>query len=85
MGLEDRYTTVAEALKAGGYRTWQIGKWHLDFPGKAVGPTAHGFDFAQDRPKGSKGHYLSEAAMKELNMETNSHPRRRTRRSGRIL
>lgn len=71
LGLEDRHTTIAEALKAGGYRTWQIGKWHLDFPGKPVGPTAHGFDFAQDRPPGSKGHYLSEKAMKELGLETN--------------
>ncbi len=71
LGLEDHYTTVAEALKVGGYRTWQIGKWHLDFPGKAVGPTGHGFDFAQDRPAGSKGHYVSEKAMKELNLETN--------------
>ncbi|MEM9018708.1 MAG: sulfatase-like hydrolase/transferase, partial [Verrucomicrobiota bacterium] len=53
LGLEDHHTTLAEALKEGGYRTWQIGKWHLDFPGESVGPTGHGFEFAQDRPAGS--------------------------------
>ncbi|MEM0968053.1 MAG: sulfatase [Verrucomicrobiota bacterium] len=71
LGLEDRYITLAEALKAGGYRTWQIGKWHLDFPGQNVGPTAHGFDTAQDRPPGSKGHFLSDQARKELGLKTN--------------
>lgn len=71
LGLEDKYTTVAEALRDGGYRTWQIGKWHLDFPGDSVGPTAHGFDFSQDRPAGSKGHFLSDIATEALGLESN--------------
>ena len=45
--LEGRYTTIAEALNAGGYYTALIGKWHLaahntkhvDFD-----PLTHGFD-----------------------------------------
>jgi len=71
LGLKESYTTVAEALKVGGYRTWQIGKWHLDFPGSTVGPTGHGFDFARDRPEGSKGHFLSREAVEQLDLETN--------------
>ncbi|HYG74393.1 MAG TPA: sulfatase [Planctomycetota bacterium] len=34
--------TVAEVLKASGYATGHIGKWHL---GKDNGPELHGFDF----------------------------------------
>ena len=71
MGLEKSYTTVAEALKAEGYRTWHIGKWHLNFPKEPADPTQHGFDFSQDRPTGSKGHFLSEKAMKEIGTDSN--------------
>ncbi|MBT6769852.1 MAG: sulfatase-like hydrolase/transferase, partial [Opitutales bacterium] len=40
-GLEKDYTTIAEALKGGGYRTVHVGKWHLDFPDQPnQGPTA---------------------------------------------
>ncbi|HOS42912.1 MAG TPA: sulfatase-like hydrolase/transferase, partial [Armatimonadota bacterium] len=35
-------TTLAAALRAGGYRTWHVGKWHLGGPGHD--PQAHGFD-----------------------------------------
>ena len=35
-------TTMAEALKAGGYTTFFAGKWHLG--GKGSWPTDHGFD-----------------------------------------
>lgn len=35
-------TTLAEALKAGGYATFFAGKWHLG--GKGSWPTDHGFD-----------------------------------------
>lgn len=34
--------TLASALKAGGYATWHVGKWHLGGPGHS--PTDHGFE-----------------------------------------
>lgn len=48
--LEQRHTTLAEALRGNGYRTALIGKWHLsprsDDPAvlAAEAPTQHGFD-----------------------------------------
>jgi arylsulfatase A-like enzyme len=41
-GLPRTETTVAAALRDGGYRTWHVGKWHLGGPGHY--PTDHGFD-----------------------------------------
>ncbi len=43
--LNDRVVTIADQLRAGGYRTYLTGKWHL---GKAPAklPTAHGYDHA---------------------------------------
>jgi len=40
--LPAKITTVAEALKSGGYRTFFAGKWHIG--GEGSGPEAHGFD-----------------------------------------
>jgi arylsulfatase A-like enzyme len=34
--------SLARALKAGGYRTWHVGKWHLG--GREFWPDRHGFD-----------------------------------------
>ncbi|MBB01109.1 MAG: arylsulfatase [Planctomyces sp.] len=54
--LPESSTTVAELLKAGGYSTAHVGKWHLgglhvDERGKRLdtqpGPRQHGFDFYQ--------------------------------------
>jgi arylsulfatase A-like enzyme len=47
VGLPDREITLAEALKAQGYRTGMLGKWHLgDFPNHPeFNPTLHGFDY----------------------------------------
>jgi len=54
--LPESATTVAELLKAGGYGTAHVGKWHLgglhvDEQGKRLenqpGPREHGFDFYQ--------------------------------------
>ncbi len=36
-------TTIAETLKAAGYATWHLGKWHLGET-EASWPLAHGFD-----------------------------------------
>lgn len=56
--------TIAEALKAGGYKTAQIGKWHLDRkdPG-ATGydPVDHGFDRQVLKPA-AKGYFLTKPA-----------------------
>jgi len=42
-GLSDKEVTLAELLKARGYATACIGKWHLGFQQKFL-PTRHGFD-----------------------------------------
>lgn len=70
-GLETEYTTVAEALQSGGYRTIHVGKWHLNFPGEPVDPTKHGFDFSEDKPPGTKGYFLSKPTVKSLKKESN--------------
>lgn len=46
LGLHEAEITVAEALRAGGYRTGMVGKWHLgDFSHDArFNPLRHGFD-----------------------------------------
>ena len=46
IGMPDREITLAEALKAQGYRTAMFGKWHLgDFATRPeFNPLAHGFD-----------------------------------------
>lgn len=43
-GIPDSDITLAEALKAGGYRTSLIGKWHLGGLSK-FNPVHHGFDY----------------------------------------
>ncbi len=47
--IEDDVATIAERLKAGGYRTMMTGKWHLGHTPDAL-PSSHGFDrsFALD-------------------------------------
>lgn len=43
-----RETTIAERLKAAGYSTAHVGKWHLGLPGKKYDkptPDQHGFDY----------------------------------------
>ncbi|MEX0324002.1 MAG: sulfatase [Puniceicoccaceae bacterium] len=71
-GLEKSHTTIAEALKEGGYRTIHIGKWHMDFPNqKNQGPTAHGFDVTHDKPAGTRGYNISEKSMKALGLKSN--------------
>lgn len=48
MKLEARHTTLAEALRAEGYRTATVGKWHLEPTGEADEddyiPEKHGFE-----------------------------------------
>jgi arylsulfatase A len=46
VGLPQKEVTIAEAVKAQGYRTGMLGKWHLgDFATRPdFNPTSHGFD-----------------------------------------
>lgn len=48
MKLEHKYTSIPEALKAAGYKTAHVGKWHLLPAGEpdqdGFMPTRHGFD-----------------------------------------
>lgn len=57
--LEHSYTTIAEALAAGGYKTAHVGKWHLGE--KGFYPEDHGFEIniagsSAGSPKG--GYFL---------------------------
>ena len=45
LGLPSNETTIAEGLKAVGYHTAMVGKWHLGVgANKEYLPTKHGFD-----------------------------------------
>ncbi len=48
MKIEQRHTTIAEAMKAGGYHTAIVGKWHLEPTGEPdmddYTPEKHGFE-----------------------------------------
>lgn len=72
--LEHKYVTLAEALKAGGYRTAQVGKWHLAPRGDEADqyePVDHGFDRQIGRPPGTKGYFLSPETQREAGLESN--------------
>jgi arylsulfatase/uncharacterized sulfatase len=43
--LNNRVVTIAEQLRAGGYRTYLSGKWHLGYTPNTL-PTARGYDHA---------------------------------------
>ena len=70
--LEGRHVTIAEALQTSGYKTIQVGKWHLAPRGaqaKTGGPQQHGFDVAVDRPPGTRGYFLSKTSKKSRNAD----------------
>jgi len=63
MRLEE--VTIAEALKAAGYATAHVGKWHLEPRQPPAGhtvdqfkPTEHGFDVSVGKPNGTRGFFL---------------------------
>ena len=71
-GLKPELTTIAEAMKGGGYRTIHIGKWHLDFPEQGQqGPLTHGFDVSHDKPEGTRGYYISDKTARDLKLKSN--------------
>lgn len=62
--LKHDEVTMAEALGKGGYKTAQVGKWHLDHKGGKYtdyDPVSHGFDRAVPKPP-SKGYFLTKPA-----------------------
>jgi len=44
LGIPDQEVTIAEMLKAAGYKTTMIGKWHLGDSKDFMFPTSQGFD-----------------------------------------
>jgi arylsulfatase A-like enzyme len=60
-GLNERCATIAELLRAGGYRTYHVGKWHVGSVGKDNDDRNHpmnrGFDHA--RGTGGGGNYFA--------------------------
>ncbi|MGY8690872.1 MAG: sulfatase-like hydrolase/transferase, partial [Verrucomicrobiales bacterium] len=65
-GLLHEHKTIAEALKAKGYRTGMVGKWHLNRRGheKEDAPIKHGFDVEYQRPPGTRGYLLPKGSDK---------------------
>ncbi len=51
--LKPEKVTIAEALKAAGYRTGMFGKWHLGDRNPTTQPTGQGFDVAYFKTGGS--------------------------------
>ncbi|MBC8354057.1 MAG: sulfatase [Planctomycetes bacterium] len=67
-GLDHSYVTIAEALRDAGYKTAQIGKWHLNHAGRRAaeyGPSAHGFDVEIGKPQGMRGYQLKAGSISE--------------------
>lgn len=70
-GLETTERTLPELLRAVGYQTHHIGKWHLEFPDRNdEGPLSHGFDTSVDKSEGSKGFHLSKKDQQRLGTES---------------
>ncbi|MFT7287865.1 MAG: arylsulfatase A [Halieaceae bacterium] len=64
-GMPERELTMAEALKAQGYRTALIGKWHLgDAPDKL--PTRHGFDYWFGLPYSNDMEWVEHMTLEEM-------------------
>src|SRR5204862_249280 len=53
-GLNDRCATLAELLRAAGYRTYHSGKWHVGGVAKVPGPN-HPINRGFDRAYGTGG------------------------------
>jgi arylsulfatase A-like enzyme len=62
--LKHEEVTIAQALAIGGYKTAQVGKWHLnrkDAGAKGYDPVDHGFDRQVMKPP-AKGYFLTKPA-----------------------
>ena len=56
-GLPPAAQTMADHLKAGGYQTWLVGKWHLGHARQAFHPNARGFDHYYGHVTGGIGYW----------------------------
>lgn len=64
-GLPENEYTLARALRAAGYRTWHVGKWHLG-GGRSL-PDHHGFDLnVAGSSRALPGSYVSPYRMENL-------------------
>lgn len=74
-GLDPAVTTLADRMKAQGYETWMVGKWHLGEDDPRYFPLQRGFDYFYGilagahtyMPYGSQGQPLSKYELTEGN------------------
>jgi len=73
VGLEPGNPTIASLLKANGYKTALIGKWHLGFRPE-WGPNAHGFDEFFGILSGAADYHLHKNGLGEPDLYENLTP-----------
>ena len=76
VGLEPEQPTVASLLKASGYQTALIGKWHLGFRPE-WGPNAHGFDEFFGVLAGAADYHLHQNGLGQPDLYENLTPVKR--------
>jgi len=60
IGLDPKQRTIANIMKAGGYKTYCIGKWHLGYNVKLFHPQKRGFDHFFGLLGGSRSYWPME-------------------------
>jgi arylsulfatase A-like enzyme len=73
VGLEPKVPTIASLLKANGYATSLVGKWHLGFRPE-WGPNAHGFDEFFGILAGAGDYHLHKTGMGQPDLYENLRP-----------
>ena len=73
VGLDPQIPTIASLLKASGYQTALIGKWHLGFRPE-WGPNAHGFDEFFGVLAGAADYHLHKNGLGEPDLYENLTP-----------
>lgn len=73
VGLEPGHPTIASLLKANGYDTALVGKWHLGFRPE-WGPNAHGFDEFFGTLAGASDYHLHKNGLGQPDLYENLTP-----------
>jgi len=73
VGLEPGHPTIASLLKANGYATALVGKWHLGFRPE-WGPNAHGFDEFFGTLAGASDYHLHKNGLGQPDLYENLTP-----------